>query len=122
MANTTYTSTEDLINKLQEIKGKTKLKVYNIVSNCYDITKIRMDEDPFAKNAQNIAKKYHGVFLLMNFLQAKPQLKNMNNKYYDLSYTVFKNRDVKEIVDDQYKNGFINFNGIVPNHIKSIKP
>ena len=122
MANTTYTSTEGLINKLKEIKGKAKLKIYNIISNYYDNTNIRMDEDPFAKNAQNIGKIFHGVILLMNFLQAKPQLKNMNIKYYDLYYTVIKNRDVKEIVDDQYENDFIKFNGIVPNNNISIKP
>ena len=28
MVNTTYNSTEDLINKLQEVKGKTKLKIF----------------------------------------------------------------------------------------------
>ena len=28
MVNTTYNSTEDMINKLQQLKGKTKLKFY----------------------------------------------------------------------------------------------
>ena len=28
MVNTTFNSTEDMINKLQELKGKTKLKFY----------------------------------------------------------------------------------------------
>ena len=28
MVNTTYTSTEDMIDKLQELNGKTKLKFY----------------------------------------------------------------------------------------------
>ena len=28
MANTTYNSSEDMINKLQSLKGKTKLKFY----------------------------------------------------------------------------------------------
>ena len=31
MVNTNYISTEDLINKLQELKGKTKLKFYKIL-------------------------------------------------------------------------------------------
>ena len=60
---------------------------------------IRFDEDPFAKNAQGISKIYHEVLLLLKFLQTKPQVKNMNNRmnisYYDLYYTVIKNRDKK---------------------------
>ena len=28
MVNTTYISTEDISNKLQQLKGKTKLKIY----------------------------------------------------------------------------------------------
>ena len=38
---------------------------------------IRIDEDPFAENAQSISKIYHEVLLLGKFLQAKPQVKNM---------------------------------------------
>ena len=30
MVNTTYNTTEDMINKLQELKGKTKLKFLKI--------------------------------------------------------------------------------------------
>ena len=36
MVNTTHNSTEDKIDKLQELKGKTKLKNYKIISNYYD--------------------------------------------------------------------------------------
>ena len=32
MINTTYNSTEDIIDKLQELKGKTKLKFYKNIS------------------------------------------------------------------------------------------
>ena len=35
MVNTTYNSSEDMINKLQEIKAKTKLKFYKNISNYY---------------------------------------------------------------------------------------
>ena len=35
MVNTTYISTEDMINKLQSLKGKTKLKFYKNISNYY---------------------------------------------------------------------------------------
>ena len=116
MVNTTYNSTENMINKLQELKGKTKLKFYKNISNYYDKMNIRMDEDPFAKNAQGISKIYHEVLLLMKSLQTKPQVKNMNNNYYDLFYRVIKNRDDKEIVDNQYEKDYINFNDIVPKH------
>ena len=119
---TTYNSTEDLINKVQQLKGKTKLKFYKNISNYYDNLNIKFDEDPFAKNAQGFSKIFHEVFKLMNFLQTKPQVKNMNINYYDLYYTVIKNGDDKEIVDTQYENDFINFNDIVPNHYIGIKP
>ena len=50
-------------------------------------------EDPFSKDAQGASRIYHDVLLLMKFLQTKPQVKNMNIYYYDLYYTVIKNRD-----------------------------
>ena len=40
----------------------------------------------------------------MKFLQIKPQVKSMNNKYYDLYYNVNENREDKENVDNQYEN------------------
>ena len=69
-----------------------------------------MDEDPFAKNVQGISKIYHEILLLLKFLQTKPQVKNMNFIYYDLYYTVIKNRDEKEIMNDKYENDYVNFN------------
>ena len=36
MVITNYNSTEDMINKLQQLKGKTKLKFYKLISNYYD--------------------------------------------------------------------------------------
>ena len=91
LVNTTYNSTKDMINELQELKGKTKLKFYKIISNYYDNMNIKFDEDPFAKNAQGISKVYHEVLKFRKFLQTKPQVKNINIKYYDLYYTVIKN-------------------------------
>ena len=76
--NTTYNSTENMINKLQQLKGKTKLKIYKIRSNYYDEMKqkkIQTQQDTFAKNAQGISQIYHKVLLLMKFLQTKPQVK-----------------------------------------------
>ena len=87
MVNTTYIKTEDMIDKLQSLKRKTKLKFYKNISEDYIEMKNRnfqTQEDPFAKNAQGISKIYHQLLLLMKFLQTKPQVKNMNINYYDL--------------------------------------
>ena len=117
MVNTTYISTHDMTIKLQQLKGKTELTFYKIISNYYGNMKIRFDENPFAKNAQSISKIYHEALLLVKFLQTKPQVKNMNNKYYDLYNTVTKNRDKKEIVDDKNEIDYISLNDvIIPNH------
>ena len=79
----------------------------------------------FSRKAQGISKIYHGVLLLMKFLQTKPEVKKMNINYYDLYYTVIKVRDQNKDIDNQYEsddNGYINFNDIVPNHYVRIKP
>ena len=108
MVNTTYNSSEDMINKLQELKGKTKLKFYKNISNYYIEMKNKNfqtnNQDPFARNAQGISKIYHEVLLLMKFLQTKPQVKNMIINYFDLYYTVIKTRDENKNIDNQYKN------------------
>ena len=75
-----------------------------------------MDEDPFAKNSPGISKNYHEFFFVKNFLQTKPQVKNMNINYYDFYYTVIKNRDAKANADNQNEHGYNNFNDIVLNH------
>ena len=83
---------------------------------------IRFDEENFARNAKAISKIYHEVLLLMKLLQTKPQVKNMNNNYYDLYYTVIKNRKEKEIVANQYENDIISLNDvIIANHYVGIK-
>ena len=123
MVNTTYNSSEDMI-KLQELKGKTKLKFYKNISKYYTEMKNKNfqtnNQDPFAKNAQGISKIYHEVLLLMKFLQTKPELKNMNNNYYDLYNTVIKTRDENKDIDNQYdndKNDYIDINDFInPNH------
>ena len=129
MVNTNYNSTEDMINKLQQLKGKTKLKLHKDISKDYTEMKnknYQSQQDPFAKNAQGISKTYHEVLLLMKFLQTKPQIKNMNIKYYDLYNTVIKTRDENKDIDNQYdndENDYINFHDfITPNHNISIKP
>ena len=123
MVNTTYNSTEDMINKLQQLKGKTKSKFYKNISKYYiemkNINFQTNDQDPFSRNALGIHKIYHDMLLLMKFLQKKPKVKNMNNNYYDLYYTVIKNRDENKDIDNQYENDdndYINFNDfIIPN-------
>ena len=129
MANTTYNSSEDMINKLQSLKGKTKLKFYKNISNYYIEMKNKNfqtnNQDPFAKNAQGISKIHHEVLLLTKFLQTKSQVKNMNINYYDLYYTNIKTRDEIRDIDNQYENDendYINFNDyITPNHYIGIK-
>ena len=96
MVNTLYNSTKDMIFKLQQLKGKTKLKLYKLISNYYDNMNINMDEDPFAKNAQGICKIYHQVLILLNFFQTKPRFKSMNINYYDFSYSVIEKIEKKK--------------------------
>ena len=123
MVITNYISTEDMINKLQQLKGKTKLNFFKNISNYYIEMKKKNfqthHEDPFSRNDQGISKIYHEVLLLKKFLQTKPQVKNMNVNYYDLYYTVIKTRDENKDIDNQYEKDYINFNDILPIGIKT---
>ena len=80
----------------------------------------QFEEDTFSKNVQGIGKIYHEVFFLMKLLQTMPQVKSMNILYYDRFYTVFKNRDEKDLVVDRYEddeNDYLSYNDLVlPNH------
>ena len=49
-----------MIDKLQELKGRTKLKFYKNIGDYYNNMN-RFNEDHFAKNAQGISKIYHKV-------------------------------------------------------------
>ena len=123
MVNTNYDSTEDMINKLQSLKGKTKLKLYKKISNYYIEMKNKNfqthHEDPFSKNAQSISKIYHEVFLLMKFLQTKPKVKNMNINYYDLYNTVIRIRDENNDIDNE--NDYINFIDFIALELNLVK-
>ena len=115
IVNTTYISTEDMINKLQELKGKTKLKFYKNISNFYDEMKhknFQAQEDLFSKNGQCICETYHEVLILMKNLQAKSQ-ENMNINCYDFYHTVIKNRKQKDNDEEQYENDYIIFNDFI---------
>ena len=127
MISTSYISSDDMIKKLQSLKGKTKLKFYQKLSNYFDQRNIRrqsgtfhFEEDPFSKGVQGIGKLYHEVLLLMKFLQTKLHVKNLNISYYDLYYTVIKNRDDNLIVNNKFEDNevdYIDFNDIIfPNH------
>ena len=113
MVNNSYNTTEDMIDKLQLLKGKTKLKFYINIINFYDNMNFKFEQDLLARNSQGISKIYQEVLLLIKFLQTKPELKNMNIKYYDLYCTVIKNRNEKEIVDDEYEIDYISFNDFI---------
>ena len=122
MVNTTYNSTQDMINKVQHLKSKTKIKVYQNISNYYDgmnIRNFKFEEDPFSKSDQSFSKFSHEVLLLMKFLQTKPQVRNMKIIFSDLFYTVIENRDDNEFVNENYEDSetdYINFNDINSDH------
>ena len=128
MVNTIYNSTEDMINKLQSLKGKIKLKLYKNKSDYYiemKNKKFQAEQHPFAKNAQGISKVYHDVVLLMKFLQTKPRVENMNITYFDLYFTVIKTRDENKDIDNQYENDdndYLSLNDVfIPNHYVGLK-
>ena len=59
MVNTSYNSSEDMINKLQSLKGKTKLNFYKIISNYYIEMKnknFQTQEDPFLEMLKVLVK------------------------------------------------------------------
>ena len=125
MVNTFYNSTKDKIDKLQQLKCKTKLKFYKTISNYYIEMKNRNfqthHEDPFSRNAQGISKIYHDILLLMKVLQTKPQVKNMNINYHGLFYTVIKVRGINKDIDND-DNDYVSLNDvIIPNHSVGIR-
>ena len=64
MVNTSYNTTEDMIDNLQQLKSRTKLNFYKKKFKNYTEMKNRnfqTQEDLFAKNAQGISKIYHKV-------------------------------------------------------------
>ena len=126
MVITTYISTEDMINKLQSLQGKIKFNFSKSKSNSYNEMKrknFQTQEDLFAKNARGESEIYHEVLLLMKLLQTKPKVKNMNINYYDLFYSVIRNRDDKNEILENNEKDYNNFNDLqIPNHYIGIKP
>ena len=56
MVNINYYSTDEMIDNLQELKGKIELKFYKNISNYYDNLNIRIDEDTFVKMLKVLVK------------------------------------------------------------------
>ena len=56
MVNTKYVSTVDMINNLQQLEGRTKLKFYKNISDYFDNMNIRFDEDLLPKMLQVFVK------------------------------------------------------------------
>ena len=88
MVNTIYKTIQDMIDKIQKLKGKTKLKFYQYISNYYDEMNIRRQSgtfqfkgDVFSEGAQGTSRIYHEVIKFLKFLHTKPQVKNMNVNY-----------------------------------------
>ena len=70
MVGTTFDSTEDMIKNSQQLKGKTKLRFYENISNYYDEMKrknFQTQEDRFSKTSQGISIIYHEILFLMKF-------------------------------------------------------
>ena len=102
MVNTKRNTLENMVNKLQSFDGKTKLKFYQNANYHYDEIKYQrhngssqFDENPSKTIAEGFEKNFNGLSLLIKFLQTKPQVEGMKINYYDLYYTVNKNRDLK---------------------------
>ena len=70
----------------------------------------KFEEDDFSKNAQGFSKICYEVLVFMKFLQTRPQHKHFNIIYYDLYYTVIKNRDEKEIVNNKNEKNENDYN------------
>ena len=74
-------------------------------------------EDPSKRNAQVTGIIYREVLLLMKFSKNKFQVKKINIYYYDLYYTVTKNRNEEELTENKidYDNKNFHDNFIKPN-------
>ena len=78
MMNIKYESTEDMIEELRSLKGKTELKFYKSSTDYYDQLnyirrsgKFESEEDPFGKGAPGVAFLMHEALLLMIFFAEK---------------------------------------------------
>ena len=80
MVNTKCKTTEKMVDRLQNLEGKPKLKFYNCKSFChgqfiYMIRSytFRFEENRIGNVAQDIAFKMHETLLLMKLSETEPQ-------------------------------------------------
>ena len=95
--NTKNKTIKDMINKLEKLKGKTKLEFHQDFIKYYDAMNylrtsgnLHFEEDPFSINAKNVAFIMHEA-LLRKLFPTKPQSKKKNINYFDLYYTIILN-------------------------------
>ena len=88
-----YNSSETMIDNSQNLKVKTTLKNYPILSIFYNQKMYRRqsgtfqsEEDLFSKNEERITKLYLQVMLLLKVLLTEPQVKR-NNFNFDFQET-----------------------------------
>ena len=104
MFNIKKNTTQDMINKLHQLKGKTKIKFHQHVSTFLDEINIRrqcgtfhFEEGTFSENAEVISKIYQEVFLLLKFSQTKPSIRSMKINSFDSYYTLLKREMIKKL-------------------------
>ena len=64
MANTSYNTREDMIDKSESLKGKTKIRFFKNISNYNEEMKYKnfqFEQNTFGRNAQVIGNIYHEV-------------------------------------------------------------
>ena len=102
LSETKYKSYQEMIDKLQLLKGKTKLKFRQNYSNIYSEMQWKrymgnfQFEDIFARNAKGIALIMHEALMLLKFFQTKPKLKQENIDYFDMYYNIIFARKQQE--------------------------
>ena len=97
IVNMKYETSFERIRKIQSLNSKTRLISCKIVSTFYDDVSYRgqgnffmIEEDFFSNIAQSIASIVHEALLLKNFLQREPQVRSMNEIFFDLYYTIIR--------------------------------
>ena len=61
----------------------------------------QFQDGPFSKNVQSIGENFSEVTIQLKILTEKLHVKKRNIKYYDLYYTVIKNKLEKQLEDDE---------------------
>ena len=109
MSQTKYKSYQEMIDKLQLLKGKTKLKYRQNYSNVYSEMQWKRSnnnfqfEDRFARNKKGIMLIMLEALMLIKFFQTKPYLKNENIDYFDIYYVIILNKLEKEKNETSFK-------------------